>query len=476
MSIIRGVLVAGRFRTHHQLTGVSNDDQRNILIVELAGRTNQSGAHFQAMDDFTLAGAGAVYVFLREARIRTEQQLKSISDDDQRNILIVEIGAQTGLGSQLQGFDNIELVLLGLGKARPGDLRQGSFLRGVLLAGKFRTQHEVNGMSSEDQRNTLIVELAGRTSQSGAHFQAMDDFTLAGAGAVYVFLREARIRTEQQLKSVSDDDQRNILIVEIGAQTGLGSRLQGLRNMDIVRLGLGVDPADVFKALPGPLQPLPTRFVFSVDSVEIHTQKADNDHSDSDWLSIIVSIGNAATKDQPRILEPKLVHIGDVIKSGNVIVGPFKTDAFDAEDTDVVLITYVLTNLGSSRIEDQGREAVQITNKVVSFAGPIVGTAVGLFFGQPAEGFKIGQQVAKIFDGAIAGLSDVFDFLGIHFGPANCNGVVLSNTLTFGPGELAQAAGRPASLQGTGPQENDRCGSPPITKVNFSIHRVPFTG
>jgi hypothetical protein len=96
-------------------------------------------------------------------------------------------------------------------------------------------------MSSEDQRNTLIVEMAGRTNQSVAHFQAIDDFTLAGAGAVYVFLREARIRTEQELKAISDDDQRNTLIVEIGAQTGLGSQLQGLSNMDLVLLGLGVN-------------------------------------------------------------------------------------------------------------------------------------------------------------------------------------------------------------------------------------------
>jgi hypothetical protein len=255
MSLVRGALLAGRFRTQHELNGVSNDGQRNILIVEMAGRTNQSGAHFQAMNDFTLAGAGAVYVFLRDARIRTEQQLKTISDDDQRNILIVEIGAQTGLGSQLQGFNNIELVLLGLGNKRPGDLNEGSFLRGVLLAGQFRTQHELNGVSNDDQRNILIVEMAGRTNQSGAHFQAMNDFTLAGAGAVCVFLRNARIRTEQQLKTISDDDQRNILIVEIGAQTGLGSELQGLSNMDLVRLGLGVDPAEVLKPLPGPLQP-----------------------------------------------------------------------------------------------------------------------------------------------------------------------------------------------------------------------------
>jgi hypothetical protein len=235
MSLIRGVLLAGKFRTHHQLNGMSNDDQRNTLIVEMAGRTNQSGAHFQSMDDVTLAGAGAVLIFLRTGRIRTDAELKTISDDDQRNILIVELAGQTKLsGPVLQGMSNLDLVLLGLGKG-------SSFIRGVLLAGEFRTQHELNVMSHDDQRNTLIVEMAGRTNQSGAHFQSLDDVTLAGAGAVLVFLREAGIRTDAQLKTMSDDGQRNTLIVEIDGQTHLGSQLQGLKNMDLVLAGLGMD-------------------------------------------------------------------------------------------------------------------------------------------------------------------------------------------------------------------------------------------
>jgi hypothetical protein len=41
--------------------------------------------------------------------------------------------------------------------------RPVSFVRGVLLVGKFRTQAALNSMSGEDQRNTLISELAART-------------------------------------------------------------------------------------------------------------------------------------------------------------------------------------------------------------------------------------------------------------------------------------------------------------------------
>ena len=232
MSLIRGVLLAGKFRTHHQLNGMSHDDQRNTLIVEMTGRTNQSVSHFQSLNDAALAGAGAVLVFLRAARIRTDAELKKISDDDQRNTLIVEIDHQTHLGSQLQGLSNMDLVLLGLGKG-------SSLIRGVLVAGKFRTHRQLNGMSHDDQRNTLIVEMAGRTNQSVSHFQSLNDAALAGAGAVLVFLRTAGIRTDAELKKISDDDQRNTLIVEIDRQTHLGSQLQGLSNIDLVLKGLG---------------------------------------------------------------------------------------------------------------------------------------------------------------------------------------------------------------------------------------------
>ena len=68
-----------------------------------------------------------------------------------------------------------------------------SFIHGVLLAGGFRSSRDLMTMSSEDQRNTLITELTNRSNQAVSHFQGLDDAALAGAGAVLVFLREAKI-------------------------------------------------------------------------------------------------------------------------------------------------------------------------------------------------------------------------------------------------------------------------------------------
>lgn len=110
---ITSVLIVGKFRRQSDLVGISLDDQRNILIVELGGRTNQSGGYYQSLDNDTLAGAGALLVFARAAKIRTDQQIKTITDDDLRNIFIVEIYART-LRTDLQGLSNIELVRLAL--------------------------------------------------------------------------------------------------------------------------------------------------------------------------------------------------------------------------------------------------------------------------------------------------------------------------------------------------------------------------
>jgi hypothetical protein len=129
---------------------MSHDDQRNTLIVELTGHSNQS--NYQSFDDATLAGMGAVLVFLREAKIRNDQDLKTMSADDQRNTLIVELAAQTHLsGPVLQGMDNMNLVLLGLGKdpssnQQPNEpplpetvtLDSGSITSGLSIGGSAR--------------------------------------------------------------------------------------------------------------------------------------------------------------------------------------------------------------------------------------------------------------------------------------------------------------------------------------------------
>ncbi|MFD9698679.1 hypothetical protein [Lentzea sp. NPDC059081] len=238
---IRGVLLAGGFRTQHQLNAMSHDDMRNTLIVEMTNHSNQDD--YQRYDNDTLAGMGAMMVFLRRNGLRDDAALKTMSADDQRNTAIVELDAQTGAGRALQGFTNLQLAQIALGSdlARRGQ-RPGLvsfFVRGVLLLGRFRTQHQLNAMSHDDMRNTLIVVMTSLSNQT--NYQAYNDADLAGIGAVMVFLRETGIRDDAALKTMSADDQRNTAIVELDAQTGRGRELQGLGNLDLALVALGVE-------------------------------------------------------------------------------------------------------------------------------------------------------------------------------------------------------------------------------------------
>jgi hypothetical protein len=227
---IRGVLLVGKFRTQKQLNGMFAEEQRNTLITELANRTKDLVGHYQSLNDADLAGAGALLAYLRHTGSRTDQQLKTMSVDDMRNTVIVEVGAQTKRGRDLQALRNIELIRLVLGRE--------SYIRGVLLVGNFRTQQQLNGMSPNGQRNTLITELANRTKDLVGHYQSLNDADLAGAGALLVYLRHTGSRTDQQLKTMSADDMRNTVIVEVGAQTQRGRDLQRLSNMEVVKLVL----------------------------------------------------------------------------------------------------------------------------------------------------------------------------------------------------------------------------------------------
>jgi 2-keto-3-deoxy-galactonokinase len=228
---ISGVLLVGKFRTQQQLNAMSPEDSRNTLITELVGRTTDTVGHYQSLHNADLAGAGALLVYLRETRSRTDQQIKTMSADDMRNSVIIEVAAQTGRGRDLQALNNMELIQLVLGR--------NPYVRGVLLVGKFRTQQQLNAMSREDWRNTLITELVGRTKDTVGHYQSLADADLAGAGALLVYLRDTGSRTDQQIKTMSADDMRNTVIVEVAAQRccrDLG--LQALSNMNLLKLVL----------------------------------------------------------------------------------------------------------------------------------------------------------------------------------------------------------------------------------------------
>lgn len=168
---IGDVLLAGKFRTRQQLSEMSAEDRRNTLITELYNRTKNSVSYYQSLKNSDLTGAGALLVYLRKTGSRTDGQIKA--------------------------------------------------------------------MSSDDIRNTLITELVNRTKDTVKHYQSLKDSGLAGAAALLTYLRETGSRTDQQIKTMSADDMRNTVIVEVAARTNRGRDvLQSLNNMDVVNFAL----------------------------------------------------------------------------------------------------------------------------------------------------------------------------------------------------------------------------------------------
>ena len=468
MSVIRGVLLAGGFRSQQELNSMSREDMRNTLIVELIERTRQSSP--QSFNNETLAGMGALLACLRVGRLRNDAELKAMTADDMRNTLIAEIGAQTQLaGTALQGLTNIELVLLGLGKpppGSPGNPDAGHFIRGVLLAGGFRPQRELMHMSPQAQRHALIAELAGHGNADA--LASKTDAALAGAGAVMAFLRSARIRTDAELAVMSTDEQRTLAISEIEAQTRLGvARLQGMNDLDLVLAALGVDP--VFKPPAAP------SYVFSVDGFRCREQRSDNAHSDSNWLTMVLTVIDPAGKNA-RVLRTEPLHMEASVKRGSFIKGPFQTVPFELQPGEAVTVNCLVMNLGASSASDQFNHAVSVTNQVVSAATPPAGAVVGFIFGSPKAGYRIGKQVTAGFDAAVDGMGQVFDFLGHPPGAQNCNGEVLSDTFIYQPGQWLKALNEPASKQFTGPPGGQGCGSPAESTLHFSVQRFPAGG
>lgn len=231
MTYVRGALLAGGFRSWTDLKSMSADDQRNTLIVELAGRTSQNGGFYQAMDSWALAGAGWLTVLMRIGQIRDDETLRGMTLDGIRNTFIVELDGFTGLGNSLQAYDNVRLAEIGL-TGHEG-------VRGALLMARTLSWRQLNAMSADDQRNALINLLASHSRHSVGHFQGQPDADLAAAAGLMLVLRDGGVRDVTALAAMTTDDQRNTVIVELDSYLHVGRRLQGFDNADLVRIAMG---------------------------------------------------------------------------------------------------------------------------------------------------------------------------------------------------------------------------------------------
>lgn len=108
-------------------------------------------------------------------------------------------------------------------------------LRGVLVGGGWRTSGDCDRMTSDDKRNTVIVELFKHSNKNGGYYQGKSDDDLVSIAGGVILLERTGWRRESDLPQMSDDDQRNTLIVEL-ANHDAGKDLQGKSTWELVQL------------------------------------------------------------------------------------------------------------------------------------------------------------------------------------------------------------------------------------------------
>jgi hypothetical protein len=113
---LRGMIYKGGSRNHHDLDRMSDDDKRNILIVELShGSSDKDIPYIQGMPNELLIGYFATLVLLKECKIRSPHDLTHISLVDQVNTLIVETHNRLSIPvHELQRKQPTEIVKIAL--------------------------------------------------------------------------------------------------------------------------------------------------------------------------------------------------------------------------------------------------------------------------------------------------------------------------------------------------------------------------
>ncbi len=190
-------------------------------------------------------------------------------------------------------------------------------LADVLQAGNWRARAQLDKLSAQDQRQALKDELSRITSVAKAEFSTLNDHDLIGRGLAIAFLLQMSIRDEAGLKHHDPDQERNTLIAQVAGSCGYDvGYLQGLDNQQVVRLALEPKRTNHF-VLRGNLLDLRDRFC-NASKIPLRKQEgiialaADIANYTDTWSSIgqrlewLFHLLKAASKDYPD--EPKKEH------------------------------------------------------------------------------------------------------------------------------------------------------------------------
>ena len=113
-------------------------------------------------------------------KLRDSDAIKTMSQEEKRNTIIVELGKLTGMtGPQLLPMTNVQLLQLVAGKYLKSKSSfhtyltlsqislEGLSLDGAFLSNSWRDSDALQTMTQEEKRNTIIVELGKLTGMTG---------------------------------------------------------------------------------------------------------------------------------------------------------------------------------------------------------------------------------------------------------------------------------------------------------------------
>jgi len=227
------------------------------------------------------------------------------------------------------------------------------------------------------------------------------------------------------------------------------------------------------------------------DRIVIQNQKSDGSHDDNDWLHVVWFIGGP---DSPQTIQQNIpllnTHGSPDLHTGDVI--PALPLACNADDSDVVMAVYAITNLGSSDWSDQVNQATQITSQIAQSAVDayltvaktylewVVSDYTGMVWINVVTENLVDPNWSALLDAVNSAIDTVFkgvinvilDWLANQIanllGRPNCNGEVLHDFVIFAPSDPNDGS---LSRSYVGPQEDSSCGEAPHTEVDITLHR-----
>jgi hypothetical protein len=211
---------------------------------------------------------------------------------------------------------------------------------------------------------------------------------------------------------------------------------------------------------------------FGFQNYSVVNCRSKGDHNDSDWMTLVITNGQAILPPQKLLLGDNL-HAGDQVGDGTF--GPFVLD-----EHKLITVTYSVVNLRQS--DNQDAKAAAFGLALAGGIGAVTGGGVVLA-GEIAKDELL--KIAGAITGLVGGVaSTIGGIIGVSDSDPACDGEVFTRVFTFLPGEL-QATNQSIPPSGQFPivetaRNRPECGQDPHTNIRYHfnvkkiIHVVHF--